>query len=105
MTETPEEKYYRIERQLAELIEKVSKEDLGQVARMLAQSLIHHRVYTGLSIPMEQTMIAFNSPKEGPFTADEVHSMSAEALAEIASLLAWQSAAGVPSPPPLTTLH
>ena len=71
---------------------------------MLAQCLIRHRVHTGLSIPIEQTMIAFNSPKEGPFTAEEIHAMSAEALAEMASLLAWQSAAGEPSPP-LTTLH
>ena len=57
---------------------------------MLAQSLIHHRVHTRLSIPMEQTMIAFNSPNEGqgPFATDVIYALSAEALAELASLLA-----------------
>ncbi len=43
MPETPRERYFRIEQKVTELIEKLPKTVIGQVARMLAQNIAHYQ--------------------------------------------------------------
>ncbi len=77
---------------------------LGQVARMLAQNIAHYQLQTGVDIPIEATMVLLNSPHTGPLDSDGIHTLNAEALGELASLLAWQAGEdGEPSD--LQTVH
>ncbi len=90
MPETPRERYFRIEQKVTELIEKLPKTVIGQVARMLAQNIAHYQLQTGVDIPIEATMVLLNSPHTGPLDSDGVHALNAEALGELVSLLVWQ---------------
>ena len=87
MDETPRERFIRLEQLAVELIDKLPTAVLGQVARMLAQNLIHHRWQTGIEIPIEKTLMAMN---DGSLNTEQKHRLNAEALGEFVSLLALQ---------------
>ena len=91
MTESVAERYIRAEQTLQDLIERLPKELIGQVLRMLAQNIAHYQAQTGTDIPVEETMIFFNSPVQAGIDKETLQALSAEALEDLASLLAWQA--------------
>ena len=61
MTESESDRFIRAEQTVTDLIEKLPKELLGQIARMLAQNIA--TIY-----PKETYFLLFFYPKNQPFT-------------------------------------
>ena len=54
MAESVTERFIRAERTVYDLIERLPKELVGQVLRMLAQNIAHYRAQTGVDIPVDR---------------------------------------------------
>ncbi|MCA9886472.1 MAG: hypothetical protein KC708_26045 [Anaerolineae bacterium] len=103
MAESVTERFIRAERTVYDLIERLPKELVGQVLRMLAQNIAHYRAQTGVDIPVEETMILFNSPAQLGIDQATLQALSAEALEDLASILAWQAGEEMMPPGPRQT--
>lgn len=100
MTDSVTERYIRAERTISNLIERLPKEQLGQVTRMLAQNIAHYRLQTGAEIPIAQTLVLFNSPTLAGIDTETRRVLSAEALEELAAILSWQAGETLAPPGP-----
>ena len=97
MAESVTERFIRAERTVYDLIERLPKELVGQVLRMLAQNIAHYRAQTGVD------MILFNSPAQLGIDQATLQALSAEALEDLASILAWQAGEEMMPPGPRQT--